>query len=106
MTINKNIMLDKFSHSISNDESSLKQYCEVCDIPGHIQYAQEFRLMQKDLIEHVRSKVEEDDLFSPDELAELCSEFCRKRYLWIDNVGIHALNRWLVYTCRSEGISN
>ncbi len=88
-----------------NDEYALREYCATGDIPDYRQLVHEFTGMQKDLFEYAKSQVTEDEKLSPDELAEITSEFCRIHYDWIENVGKHALNRWLVYRCWQEGIS-
>lgn len=102
--MDKNFLLDQYSHSVSNNETALKHYCLSNDVEHVDQLIAEFNSMQRYLLEYVQENTEDGDKHTPDEVAEMTAEYCKKRYPWINPMGIHAMNRWLMYKCWDEGI--
>ncbi len=102
--MNKNFLLDQFSHSKSNNAYALEQYCLQNDVPDFFLLKIEFEAMQKYLWEHLRDQSEPGATFTPDEIAEITEEYCTSKFNWIEPKGIHALNRWLIYKAHENGV--
>lgn len=67
-----------------------------------IEIREDLNRIQASLLDSIKMEIEEP--ITPDELAGLVSDYCRNRFGWISNVGIHALNRWLNYQLSQKGL--
>ncbi len=104
INMDKNFLLDQYSHSGGNNAIALKRYCESNDIQNFLLLTLEFESMQKYLWEHISELSVEEERFTPDELASITAEYCNRKFNWINQMGIHAMNRWVVSRCWKQGI--
>ncbi|MBD8348964.1 hypothetical protein [Dysgonomonas sp. HGC4] len=102
--IDKNDLLNLFSTSMGNSEYKLIEYCESNDFKNYSTIIEEFEAIQNDIYDYIFKLTEPNIQLSGVEIEEISFQYCTQKYSWVNEVGVKAINRWLVWMCWHEGI--
>jgi hypothetical protein len=100
----KNKLLDIFSYEFGNRGNDLFQYCLDNGIEHFAYIKAEFDSIQNDLYRYIDKITPHNKQLTPIEIQAKAAEYCKMKYNWINDSGIEALNRWLIWMCWHEGI--
>lgn len=102
--IDKNQLLDLFSSSMGNSEYKLIEFAKSNNIQNCSTIVEEFKTIQNEIYDYIFKITEPDIQLSATEIEEASVQYCTKTYTWINETGIKAINRWLIWMCWHEGI--
>ena len=100
----RNTLLDIYSNQFGNRENDFLKYAFENKIEDYNKILEEFRIIQNDLFQHIWTITSPNKQLSQAELEKISHYYCSNKYDWIDEVGITALKRWLVWMSWHEGI--
>jgi len=102
--IDKNKLLDLFSSSMGNSEYKFVEYAELNNIQNYNTIIEEFKSIQNSLYDYIYKITEPNIQLSATEIENISLQYCTKNYIWINEIGVKAINRWLIWMCWHEGI--
>jgi len=102
-TKDKNNLLYVFLSQLGIGELA-KVYAEENGIDNYQDAINEFKLMQKNIFDYIWEITEPDKKLSQHEIETTCAVYCFEHYQWINEIGLKALNSWLLWLCWHEGI--
>lgn len=102
--IDKNQLLDLFSSSMGNSEYKFMEFAESNDIQNYSTIIEEFKAIQDQIYNYILEITEPNIQLSATEIEKASIGYCTKKYTWINETGIKAINRWLIWMCWHEGM--
>jgi hypothetical protein len=100
----KNELLDKFSAPLGNSENKFIEYAAAHNIIDHMVLIEEFKSVQNQTYDYVYTITEPNLQLSAGQIEKISYNFCKRHFNWINDKGIAAVNRWLIWMCWHEGI--
>jgi hypothetical protein len=100
----KNLLLNIYSYHFNNHEKELIEYSIKNKVLNFQEIIHEFKTIQNNIFNYIWEITEPDKQLSTSEIEQECAMYCFKNYQWINEVGLKALNRWLIWMCWHEGI--
>lgn len=104
MFIDKNTLLALFSSSMGNSEQKFIEYVESNEMENWTVILDEFKLIQSQIYNHIYKITEPNIRLSGTEIENISIEYCSENYTWMNEIGMKAINNWLVWMCWHEGI--
>ena len=101
--LKKNNLLGIFLSQFGVGELA-KIYAEKNEVDNYQDIVDEFKLMQKNIFDYIWDITEPDKQLTSYEIEKICSTYCFEHYQWINELGLKALNNWLLWLCWHEGI--
>ena len=100
----KNLLLDLYSCCFGNHEDVLIEYSIKNNILQYQDVINEFKSIQANIFNYIWKITEPDKQLTSFEIERECAIYCFENHQWINEVGLKALNKWLIWMCWHEGI--
>ena len=81
-----------------------ENYAIACNIKNYQECINEFKLIQENIFDYIWKITEPNKQLSAYEIEKICATYCFEHYQWINEIGLKALNSWLIWLCWHEGI--
>lgn len=102
--IDKNELIDLFSSSMGNTEDKFVEYAVSRKI-DYQNLTAEFKAIQNQVYDYIYQITEPNIQLVASEIEKVSYDYCSKNINRINDKGIKAINRWLIWMCWREGIS-
>jgi hypothetical protein len=99
----KNILLNLFLSQFGIEDVFIN-YAIKNGIDNYQDIINEFKSIQKNIFDYIWKITEPDKQLTSFEVEEECAMYCFENYQWINEIGLKALNNWLIWMCWHEGI--
>jgi hypothetical protein len=102
--IDKNQLLNIYSYHFGNKEKDLFDYGSRNGIKNINDIIDEFSSIQNELFNYFWKRTGPNIQLTDEEIKQQAKEYCNNKYKWINEVGMEALLRWLIWMGWHEGL--
>lgn len=103
--IDKNMLLDKFSYTLSVQRKKMQEYFEKNNLEDFETIYNELVDMREKVCSFLWSKTNYNLQLSPDEIVTLSNQHLTELYPWINELGLKSVKDHIMWYCWHEGIS-
>ena len=102
--MDKNLLLNEFFNQFGYNKEHFLEFTDTYEIANVESLIKEFSGIQDKIYDAIWKLTKPDKKLSEKEIKEFSNKYLKENWNWIDQIGIDAVNRYLLWMCWHEGI--